>query len=271
MSDMRAGPSALPSPGSWQFESVREQRGIWIGKSPCMFLGRNEAKGAEGNILQVLRLLGKWVFTEREEGWSVLLLGAKAGENGPSSSWGKVRGRWRAAALPCKEHVSSRMCTSCSAGVAARVQPVPGFAEGERNVSTQRLPAKREQAAQGKKCKADWLQEQKQESFFCLSPILSWSKSPYRACGELCPEDVILLTGACHTTILFALTLCAVLLQKAQEIWVPCFNFNSMAQTVLPNLKSSLDLWISMHRESITNPVCIFRSFITLRIKHAEL
>lgn len=98
MSDMRAGPSAPPSPGSWQFESVREQRGIWIGKSPCMFLGRNEAKGAEGNILQVLRPLGKWVFTEREESWSVLLLGVKAGENGPSSSWGKVRGRWRVAA-----------------------------------------------------------------------------------------------------------------------------------------------------------------------------
>lgn len=54
MSDMRAGPSALPSPGSWQFESVREQRGIWIVKSPCMLLGRNEAKGGEGNILQML-------------------------------------------------------------------------------------------------------------------------------------------------------------------------------------------------------------------------
>lgn len=44
---------------------------------------------------------------------------------------------------------------SCSAGVAARVQPVPGFAGGERNGNAQRLPAKREQAAQGSTCKAD--------------------------------------------------------------------------------------------------------------------
>lgn len=45
------------------------------------------------------------------------------------------------------------MQTSCSAGVAGRVQPVLGFAEGEMNVSTQRLPAKKEQAVQGKKCR----------------------------------------------------------------------------------------------------------------------
>lgn len=52
-----------------------------------MLPGKKEAKGGEGSILQMLRPLGKRIFTERKKGWSVLLLGVKAGENRPSSSF----------------------------------------------------------------------------------------------------------------------------------------------------------------------------------------
>lgn len=270
MSDMRAGPSAPCSPGSWQFESVIKQRGIWRGKSPCMLLGRNWAKGEEENILKAqtaweLSVYWKWragACCPGADGWrsqTKLILGKGKGqvESGSFSLRGACN-LWAVQPSP-----------SCSAGLAARAQPVPGFAVGKGIVGARRLPAKRGQTAEGKKCKTDRLQEQNQDSLLPL--LLSRTKSSYWALRELCPEDVILLTGACHTAVLFGLTMCAVLIHKAQEIWLPSINFNGIVQTVLPNLKSSLDLWISMHRESTTNPVCIFRSFITFRIKHAEL
>lgn len=202
---MRAGPSALPSPGSWQLESVREQRGIWIGKSPCMLLGKKEAKGGEGSILQMLRPLGKRIFTERKKGWSVLLLGVKAGENRPSSSFQGACTHWN-------------VQPSFSAGVAARVQPVPGWKECEHIVSTQRLPAKREQAAQGKKCKADWLQEWKQESFFCLSSILSWSVSLPSMWGALPRRCHLADRGLSHNNTFCSHPVCSPLAQSTGEL-----------------------------------------------------
>lgn len=69
MSDMRAGPSALPSPGSWQFEFVREQTGIWIGKSPCMLPGRYKAKREKETSLRCSDLLGsEYLEKERRAG-----------------------------------------------------------------------------------------------------------------------------------------------------------------------------------------------------------
>lgn len=53
---------------------------------------------------------------------------------------------------------------------------------------------------------------------YYLPSIFSCPKASYRALGELCPEDVILLTGACHTTVLFGLSVCAIPSHKAQEI-----------------------------------------------------